>query len=157
MAHSFRAQGFCTIPVCIRVKNTSPSKAVSFFLEAIKLNSPADNHMQQPHHVRTLYIQYYLDLSRSPQSRSHFLWTGLSRFNVQSLAPNAEAAFELYASFSKAGVYNLNRFRLVVLQAPPPAARQSASAAAAAAAAPPPATTKDILPSAQHLVTIEEP
>jgi hypothetical protein len=111
----------CTHAVVLSVKNISPTEPITFYLDAMKYSSQAlEGHLHQHH------------------SRSAFLWSGVSRFSTVTLAPRGEISYTLYASFSRSGVYNINRFRLVVTDAGDG-----------------PATPhKDVYPTAQYFITV---
>lgn len=114
----------CTYPVVLSVKNISPTKTITFYLDAMKLNSGAlDGHVPAQHH-----------------SRSAYLWTGVCRFPTVSLAPRGEISYTLFASFPRAGVYNINRFKLVIIDSGDGAN----------------ASHKDVYPTAQYLVTVTD-
>ena len=114
----------CTQAVVLSVKNISPTDTITFHLDAMKLNTGAmEGHLPQQHH-----------------SRSGFLWTGECYFQPVSLAPHSELSFTLYASFPRPGVYNVNRFRLVL------------TGTGDGALSPP----KDVYPTAQYLVTVAD-
>lgn len=48
-------------------------------------------------------------------SSPHFFWTGVTKKTVVQFAPTAHVAIHLKACFVAPGVYNLNRFRVVLL------------------------------------------
>lgn len=117
-------RSLCTQPVVLSVKNISPTETITFHLDAMKLNTGAmEGHVPQQHH-----------------SRSGFLWTGATRFLPVSLMPHHECSFTLYACFPRPGVYNVNRFRLVLTDA-----GQGTLVPA-----------KDVYPTAQYLVTVAD-
>lgn len=113
----------------LSVKNISPTESITFYLDAMRLNaSSIEGHIAHQHH-----------------SRSTYLWSGVSRFNSVTLAPRAETSYTLYAAFPRPGVYNINRFKLVVKT---DAGRGDGSGA--------PVPHKDVYPSAPYLVTVED-
>lgn len=90
-------------------------------------------------------LPYSVPLSRRTQplrsSSPHFFWTGVTKKTVTQFTPEAHTSIRMSACFVAPGVYNLNRFRVVMLPS------QNAKGGVAAAFAFP----------ADHLVYVNPP
>lgn len=64
-------------------------------------------------------LPYSVPLNRNAlprrSSSPHFFWTGVTKKTISQFAPNARASIRMSACFVAPGVYNLNRFRVVML------------------------------------------
>eukprot|EP01102_Stenamoeba_stenopodia_P016361 TRINITY_DN5717_c0_g2_i1.p1 TRINITY_DN5717_c0_g2~~TRINITY_DN5717_c0_g2_i1.p1 ORF type:complete len:272 (+),score=58.91 TRINITY_DN5717_c0_g2_i1:79-816(+) len=96
ITHDFSQKSFCIVPVIFAFKNTSLNSHASFVLECIK---PSD-------------VKEANDALG--QTRSQFFWSGCTSYTVPELAPQEETKIDVNVCFAKPGVYNINRFRVVV-------------------------------------------
>eukprot|EP01103_Thecamoeba_quadrilineata_P018971 TRINITY_DN7507_c0_g1_i1.p1 TRINITY_DN7507_c0_g1~~TRINITY_DN7507_c0_g1_i1.p1 ORF type:complete len:860 (+),score=186.81 TRINITY_DN7507_c0_g1_i1:321-2582(+) len=113
VVHDFDNMSLCSVPVILRVKNIS-SESISFFLETFKSS----------------------DIKESSDSmgnfRPQYFWAGKTLTSVSDLPPENEVSLTVTACFSRAGVYNLNRFRLNTT-----------------------GSNRALTPSQQHLITVD--
>jgi len=99
MTHDFSEDSFSIVPVTFHIQNRS-SAPLSFRLETLK---PHENMDSNP------------SASSIQPKRSQYFWAGETQHYVLDLAPEAKVALGTNACFSRPGVYNLNRYKFVIL------------------------------------------
>lgn len=149
--HDFDVNAFCVVPVVFSVKNTSLTAVISFTLEIIKPSDTKENN------------------EALSQMRSQYFWSGGTTTTVNQFGPQEEVSLTLDVCFAKPGVFNLNRFRLIVTSIVEPPApsnlntlpSSASSPATSAAHSHPSASATTTTPKVlycpyQHLITIEK-
>lgn len=119
---------FAELDFYMHISNTASidSPSLDFTVELLHpeeaVASPAEDELSsQPANSepkRSSELPYSVPLTRSKQPRRssspHFFWTGVTKKTISQFAPNATDSLRLRACFVAPGVYNLNRFRIVM-------------------------------------------
>eukprot|EP01119_Soliformovum_irregulare_P017192 TRINITY_DN5065_c0_g1_i1.p1 TRINITY_DN5065_c0_g1~~TRINITY_DN5065_c0_g1_i1.p1 ORF type:complete len:1258 (+),score=327.93 TRINITY_DN5065_c0_g1_i1:91-3864(+) len=105
IVHDFTSQSFCGVAVKFHVNNRSTAHPLSFKLETLKPHEqlPLDTSTSTP------------NLLANPQKRSQYFWAGTTQHMVTELRPEGNVELDTTVCFSKAGIYNLNRFKFAIV------------------------------------------
>lgn len=109
LVHDFSMDGLAFLPVTLSVKNAGAS-TIRFTLELIE---PEEASVQMPHTARM--NQNRPTIPRTCPSAFRFDWSGWTKLQGE-LGPGEEDELRAKASFSRPGIYNLNRWCLTVMQ-----------------------------------------
>ncbi|RKP11275.1 hypothetical protein BJ684DRAFT_22175 [Piptocephalis cylindrospora] len=109
LVHDFSMEGLAFLPVTLAVKNAGAS-TIRFTLE---LTEPEESSVPMPHTARM--TQSRPTIPRTCPSAFRFDWSGWTKLQGE-LGPGEEDELRAKASFSRPGIYNLNRWCLTVVQ-----------------------------------------
>ena len=100
--HDFVRDGWLEVPVGVRIRNTLEDHAVTFSFETLPPEEEFDAAKRSFKH------------QASPALRGRYTWAGATKCKVTDLPSGECSDIPLFAEFSSAGVFNLNRFRFTV-------------------------------------------
>lgn len=90
MFFDFSDSDFWTIPLDITITNILNTRSVTFWIEA--------------------------EQSKRIRNKNDYFWTGVTKKNIKTLAPNDSIDIQFTACFTEPGVYDLNKLRLTIFQ-----------------------------------------
>jgi len=102
--HDFNRQSFCMVPVTFHVNNCSSAVPISFYLHTLKPNEQLNTAPSSPATSAN-------DPSSAAMKRSQYFWSETSTHYVRDLPPESKILLDCCVCFSKAGIYNLNRYK----------------------------------------------
>jgi len=103
VGHDFLRQGWLdSVAVRVRIRNILEEAPVTFAFETLPPEEEFDAGKRSFRQVL------------SPALRARYTWQGSTKCRVSELPAGQQCEIQLYACFTAAGVYNLNRFRFTV-------------------------------------------